>query len=69
MLLLIREEKIIFSVDMNEQELKVLELKAEAFDLLVEKYNSLQSDAGFYSRNWVELGELFEAILKKLRCL
>jgi len=56
-------------VDMNEQELKVLELKAEAFDLLVEKYNSLQSDAGFYSRNWVELGELFEAVLKKLRCL
>ncbi len=63
------EERIIFSAAMNEQELRVLKLKAEAFDRLVEKYKSLQDEAGFYSRNWVELAELIEAALEKLRGL
>ena len=63
------EERIIFSAAMNEQELRVLKLKAEAFDRLVERYKSLQDEAGFYSRNWVELAELIEAALEKLRGL
>ncbi len=54
---------------MNEQESRILNLKAEAFDRLVEKYKSLQDEAGFYSRNWVELAELIEAALEKLRRL
>ena len=42
-------------------------LKAEAFERLVEKYQSLENHDGFYSRNWLELTELLEAELKELK--
>ena len=51
---------------MNEEELKTLTTKAENFDKIVQKYTTLQEDAGFYSRNWVELAELIEAAIKSL---
>ena len=57
---------IIVSSAMNEEELKTLTTKAEHFDKIVQKYTTLQEDAGFYSRNWVELAELIEAAIKSL---
>jgi len=51
---------------MKDEELKKLKLKAECFDRIVKKYNDLQADAGFYSKNWVELAEVIEAEIKKL---
>lgn len=42
-------------------------LKAEAFERLVEKYQSLDNHDGFYSRNWLEFTELLEAELKELK--
>lgn len=51
---------------MNEEELKILKTKAEHFDKIVERYRTLQEDAGFYSRNWVELAELIDAAMKSL---
>jgi uncharacterized protein YdcH (DUF465 family) len=57
---------IIISVTMNEEELKILKTKAEHFDRIVERYRTLQEDAGFYSRNWVELAELIDAAIKSL---
>ena len=51
---------------MNEEELKTLKIKAAHFDKIVEEYRTLQDDAGFYSRNWVELAELIEAAIKRL---
>ena len=50
---------------MKDEELKKLKLKAEYFDRIVKKYNSLQADAGFYSKNWVELAEVIEDAVKK----
>ncbi len=50
---------------MKEEELKVLKIKAECFDLIVEKFRSLQADAGFYSKNWVELAEVIEAAIER----
>lgn len=49
---------------MKEEELKILKLKAEWFDRVIEKYKSLQADAGFYSKNWVELAEVIEAAME-----
>ena len=57
---------IIVSFAMNEEELKTLTTKAEHFDKIVQKYTTLQEDAGFYSRNRVELAELIEAAIKRL---
>ena len=51
---------------MKDEELKKLQLKAECFDRIVKKYNDLQADAGFYSKNWVELAEVIEAEIKSL---
>jgi uncharacterized protein YdcH (DUF465 family) len=51
---------------MKDEELKKLKLKAECFDRIVKKYNDLQADAGFYSKNWVELAEVIEAEIKNL---
>lgn len=51
---------------MKDEELKKLKLKAECFDRIVKKYNSLQEDAGFYSKNWVELAEVIEAEIESL---
>jgi uncharacterized protein YdcH (DUF465 family) len=51
---------------MNEEELKILKTKAAHFDKIVEEYRTLQEDAGFYSRNWVELAEVIEAAMKNL---
>ncbi|MCH8819437.1 MAG: hypothetical protein IIB03_03845 [Acidobacteria bacterium] len=51
---------------MNEEELKTLKIKAAHFDKIVEEYRTLQDDAGFYSRNWVELSEVIEAAMKSL---
>ena len=48
---------------MKDEKLKKLRLKAECFDRIVKKYNDLQADAGFYSKNWVELAEVIEAEL------
>ena len=57
---------IIVSSAMNEAELKTLKTKATHFDEIVEKYRTLQEDAGFYSKNWVELAEVIEAAMKTL---
>jgi len=50
---------------MKEEELKELKIKAECFDRIVEKFKSLQADAGFYSKNWVELAEVIEAAIER----
>lgn len=47
--------------------MRLLELKAEAFDRIVEKYGVLQADAGFYSKNWVELAEVIDDALQLLK--
>ncbi len=51
---------------MKDEELKILQLKSECFDRIVAKYNNLQADAGFYSKNWVELAEVIEAEIETL---
>ena len=53
--------------DMKESELGVTKLKSEFFDQIIEKYQNLQDDAGFYSKNWVELSEMIEDKLRKLK--
>ena len=50
---------------MDEQQLMLLALKAEAFERIVGKYQELQH-SGFYSRNWVELAEVIENELKEI---
>ncbi len=50
---------------MKDEELKNVQIKAECFDRIVAKYNNLQADAGFYSKNWVELAEVIEDAVKK----
>ena len=52
---------------MKESELGVVMLKSEFFDQIIEKYQNLQDDAGFYSKNWVELSEMIEDRLRKLK--
>ncbi len=49
---------------MKDEELKILKLKADCFDRIVEKYNNLQENTGFYSKNWVELAEVIEDEIK-----
>ena len=56
--------RIIFAVEMDEQQMMLLALKAEAFDRIAGKYRELQH-SGFYSRNWVELAEVIENELKE----
>ncbi len=34
--------------------------KARALDRILAAYRSLQDEAGFYSRNWVELSEVID---------
>lgn len=51
---------------MSEQEELRLRLKAEAFDRLVEKYQDLKGDDGFYSKNWVELSDFMEQEIRQL---
>lgn len=53
--------------DMKESELGVTKLKSEFFDQIIEKYQNLRDDAGFYSKNWVELSEMIEDKLRKLK--
>lgn len=65
--LLAAKSQIIVISAMKEQEQLEARLKAEAFDRLLEKYRSLEDDAGFYSKNWVELTELIEAEVKRIR--
>ncbi|MFQ5737458.1 MAG: hypothetical protein ACE5JX_00460 [Acidobacteriota bacterium] len=43
--------------------------KARAFDRILEKYQTLRDDAGFYSSNWVELAEIIESEWKRLQWL
>ena len=57
--------RIIFAVEMDEQQLMLVTLKAEAFDRIVDKYQELQQ-SGFYTRNWVELAEVIDIELKEL---
>lgn len=52
---------------MSEREQLAQRLKAEAFDRILQKYSSLEHDAGFYSKNWVELSELIEAEAKQIQ--
>jgi len=58
-------DRIIFAVEMDEQQLMLLALKAEAFERIVGTYQELQH-SGFYSRNWVELAEVIENELKEI---
>ncbi len=44
----------------QEQERLELELKAAAYDRILEKYLELQENADFYSKNWVELSQRIE---------
>ncbi len=57
--------RIIFAVEMDEQQLMLMTLKAEALDRIVGKYRELQQ-SGFYSRNWVELAEVIDNEMKEL---
>ncbi len=57
--------RIIFAVEMDEQQLMLMTVKAEAFDRIVDKYQELQQ-SGFYTRNWVELAEVIDIELKEL---
>ncbi len=50
---------------MDEQQLMLITLKAEAFDRVVGKYRELQQ-SGFYSRNWVLLAEVIDIELKEI---
>ena len=43
--------------------------KARAFDRILAAYRNLQGEAGFYSRNWVELSELIDKEAKNLEQL
>ena len=43
--------------------------KARAFDRILAAYRSLQDEAGFYSRNWVELSEVIDREAKNLEQL
>ncbi len=52
---------------MDTKKLGILEAKAEYCDQIIEKYKALQENAGFYSRNWVELAELIETAIKRLK--
>jgi len=52
---------------MSEQEQLEMRLKAEAFERIRDKYRTLENDDGFYSRNWVELSELIEGEVKRIR--
>ena len=52
---------------MGEQEQLEMRLKAKAFDRILGKYRNLETDDGFYSRNWVELAELLEAEVNRIR--
>lgn len=52
---------------MDTKKLEILETKAEFCDQIIEKYKALQDNAGFYSRNWVELAELIEMAIKRLK--
>ncbi len=51
---------------MNEEEFKILQVKADKLEQILDKYQSLQADAGFYSKNWVELAEVIETAMKEL---
>ena len=62
----LHDRKYILS-GMKESELGVVMLKSEFFDQIIEKYQNLQDDAGFYSKNWVELSEMIEDRLRKLK--
>ncbi len=58
-----------FSAVMNKQEqqlFRFLRRRVDAFDQIIDKYQSLVDDAGFYSKNWVELAEVIEAELRKI---
>ncbi len=58
-----------FSAVMNKQEqqlFRFLRRRVDAFDQIIDKYQSLVDDAGFYSKNWVELAEIIEAELRKI---
>ncbi len=57
--------RIIFAVEMDEQQLMLITLKAEAFDRVVGKYRELQQ-SGFYSRNWVLLAEVIDIELREI---
>ena len=52
---------------MSEQEQLEMRLKAEAFERIRDKYRTLENDDGFYSRNWVELSELIEGEVNRIR--
>ena len=55
---------------MNKQEQQLFQFlrrKADAFDQIVNKYQGLVVDAGFYSKNWVELAEVIEAESRKIK--
>ena len=41
---------------MKDEESKILKLKADCFDRIVEKYNNLQEDTGFYSKKLGGIG-------------
>ncbi|MEE8348553.1 MAG: hypothetical protein V3R94_03215 [Acidobacteriota bacterium] len=51
---------------MNEEELKILQIKADKLEQILKKYRTLQADAGFYSKNWVELSEVIETAVQEL---
>lgn len=52
---------------MEEQEQKLLKLKAQAFDRILACYRNLQNEAGFYSKNWVELSEVIEEERRRIK--
>ena len=52
---------------MTEQDQLAQQLKAEAFDRLMEKYRSLEDGNGFYSRHWLEFSVFLEQEAQKVQ--
>jgi len=52
---------------MTEQDQLAQQLKAEAFDRLMEKYRSLEDGNGFYSQHWLEFSVFLEQEAQKVQ--
>ena len=52
---------------MTEQDQLAQQLKAEAFDRLMEKYRSLEDGNGFYSHHWLEFSVFLEQEAQKVQ--
>ena len=54
---------------MTEQDQLEQQLKAEAFDRLMEKYRTLEDSDGFYSRHWLDFSFFLEQEAEKVQLI